>query len=208
MKRRTTFFHRKPLRLLLCLLMITGALGLVSCSSSEEEDFTTVSIMKDGTVKSHISESFEQPYYDKDGLQQSVLSEAASYNRTAGQNHVTVEKVEMAENQIIVEMTYAEAEDYAAFNQVIFFVGTPGEAEAEGYDLNVVLSDVKDPQATVGKADILAMKDVQLLITDIPETVLLNGRVLYSDDGVAVSGNRKSCTLKDESEGPAYIIFK
>lgn len=210
MKRRSMFSKgkRKPPGLLLCLLMMTGTLGLVSCSGSEKEDVTTVTLEKDGTVQSHISESFEQPYYEKDGLQQVILSEAAAYNRQVGQNHITVEKVEMSGERVTVEMTYTEAKDYADFNQVIFFVGTPAQAEAAGYELNVVLSGVKDTQETVGKADILAMKDVRLLITDIPETVLLNGKAMYSDEKTVVSEDRKSCVRREEAEGPAYIIFK
>ena len=95
------------------ILMITGMLALASCGFGSEGETTTISIEKDGIVRSHIEESFAQSYYDKDELQQMILREAADYNREAGSGCVTVEKVEV-ENQIAtVEMTYQKALDFA-----------------------------------------------------------------------------------------------
>ncbi len=190
-------------------LILTGMSGLCACGSQGDEiGATYISLESDGTVKSNIEEEFAQSYYDKDELQQSILSQAASYNKTAGENHVTVEKVEVNNNMAMVLMTYKEAADYAAFNEAVFFVGTPGKAQEAGYNLNVVLSEVGDDQKTIGKADILAMEDMKLLITDINEPVQLGGKALYISDHVTVSKNSKVVRLTEGEDGMIYILFK
>lgn len=190
-------------------LVIACMLGVTACSSSgNDENATCILLTRDGKIQSSIVESFEQSYYDKEELQQTILSEAATYNKSAGNGNITVEKVEVKNGTARVQMTYAEPEDYAAFNQTDFFVGTADEAQADGYDLNVVLSSVKNSSETVGKADILGMKDVKLLITDINDAVTLNGRVVYVSENVTVSENAKTIQRTPDSEKKAYVIFK
>lgn len=202
------------------ILMITGMLALASCGFGSEGETTTISIEKDGIVRSHIEESFAQSYYDKDELQQMILREAADYNREAGSGCVTVEKVEV-ENQIAtVEMTYQKALDFAEFNHIVFFNGTPGEAKDVGFDLNVVLSSVKDSLETIGQADILSMEDYRLLIMDVSKkeiqgetitldaTVILNGKAQFISENVTVSDNCKKVNRTEDAEGLAYILYK
>lgn len=190
-------------------LMITGMLVTTSCGAvGEKEEVTTISIEKDGTVRSHIEESFEQSYYDKDELQQMILVEVADYNRKMGNGNIAVEKVEVEKGTATVEMTYQKAADYAAFNKVVFFDGTAQEALDAGYELNIVLSGVKDSQETIGKADLLNMEDYRLLITDVAETVNLSGKAEFMNESVAASENRRSVKKADTAEGLAYILYK
>lgn len=200
---------RLKCKILTGMLILVSVLGMTACSSKESGENTTyVSLAKDGKVRSDIAESFEQSYYDKDELQQTILAEAASYNRSVGNGNITVEKVEVKNGVAVVQMIYADAKDYAAFNKTDFFVGTAKEAQEAGYDLNVVLSGVKDSGQTVGQADILAMKDVRLLITDISDAVMLNGKALYISENVTASENAKVVQRAVDSEKKAYIIFK
>lgn len=190
------------------ILLIAGVMVLSACGSlksSEEE--TSISLNKDGSITSCIIESFDKDYYLQDELQQMILSEAASYNRSVGESRISVEKVEVAEQIATVEMTYATAEDYNAFNEVCFFVGSPSKAEEAGYDLNVVLSNTEDRNETIGKADILSMEDMTLLITDVPERVEFSGKALYADDHAALSENQKAL-LSAEDRGISYVLFK
>lgn len=196
-------------RMIISVFVLTVMFTMVSCNGiGSEREGTSVTIGKDGTVKSNIEESFNESYYDKEELQQMILTQAATYNRNTGSGSITVEKVDVKDGVAVVQMTYADAGDYASFNKAIFFAGEAQKAGDEGYELNVVLSGVKDPQETVGKADILAMKDVTLLITDIIDPIQLNGKALYVSDNVTVSGNAKTVCRMEDSEGLAYIIFK
>ncbi|MBQ8597512.1 MAG: hypothetical protein IJ409_06990 [Lachnospiraceae bacterium] len=190
------------------VLLITGMMILSACGSfGNDTEETRISINKDGSIKSYITESFDKDYYLQEELQQMILSEAASYNRSTGQGSITVEKVEAEEGTARVEMTYAAAEDYSTFNDVLFFVGSPMEAQIAGYDLNVVLSNVKDTNDTIGEADILAMEGVMLLITDVPEQVELYGKAVYADDHATLSENNK-ILLSAESREAAYVLFE
>lgn len=194
---------------ILCVLGAILMLTMVSCGSMKSGvDGTSVSLDKNGTVQSNIRESFEESYYDEDELLQMILTQAASYNRKAGSGSIAVEKVEVKDGVAEVQMTYAKAQDYASFNKMVFFAGNAKEADQEGYELNVVLSGVKNPQETVGKADILAMEDETLLITDITDPIKLDGKALYVSENVTVSGNGKTVCRSLDSEGLAYIIFK
>jgi len=197
------FLHRTA-----AAFMALGLLLLVGCGSEEEKSGgAAISFTKDGAVRTEIKESFEQSYYDKDELKQTILAEVADYNRMAGDERITVEKVEVEDGMAEVEMTYAGAGDYASFNQVDFFAGSPKQAEIAGYDLNVVLSSVKDAGDTIGKSDILAMKDVTVLITDEREAIALKRKALYVSDNVSVSENSRELQRSGEEKELAYIIF-
>ncbi len=201
-------------KMVISILALAVMSVMVSCGSkSEEAEGTFISFGKDGSVQSRIVESFvpenaPENYYDEEELQQSILSQAASYNRNTGNGSITVEKVEIKDDMALVQMSYASAEDYASFNKAVLFVGEASKAEAEGYELNVVLSSIKDANETVGRADILAMKDVRLLITNVSDGIVLNGKALYVSENVTVSGDAKTIVRNAEDNGLAYIIFK
>ena len=196
--------HRNAIAAVFILLAVMQT--LTACSGAEED--SSVSISNDGAVKTAIVEDFDKSYYDKDELQQMILEEVASYNRSSGQGAVTVDKVSVEEGIARVRMTYASSEDYAAFNDGIFFVGTVSEAQQAGYDLNKVLISVSDSLDTVGMSDMLAMKDVKILITDMKETISLDGRALYISSNVTTDKKCKTVSTSEASEEMAYIIYK
>ena len=179
---------------------------LTACKDGQDSgESTSVTIQRDGTVLSHIRESFEQDYYDIEELQQAILAEAADYNKMAGEGKIDVEKISVDGGMATVRMIYQEPADYAAFNQVSFFAGAAGNAPKE-YDLNVVLSGVKDAGKTIGKSDILAMEGYKLLITDVQEPVYLDGRAEYVSDNITAADSRKSVWLS--GEGLGYVLYK
>lgn len=196
-------------RMIIGILAFTAMTVMVSCGSVKGgAEESSVSLGQEGIVQSNIVESFAESYYDEEELQQSILSQAAEYNRLNENGSIKVEKVEVKDGTALVQMTYAGAEDYASFNKAVFFAGKAQDASDAGYELNVVLSGVKDSKETIGKADILAMKDATLLITDISDMVILDGKALYVSENVTVSGNAKTVKRNAEDDGLAYIIFK
>lgn len=187
------------------LLLSAVMLFVSACANDKGEDSTSITVQKDGTIISYIVESFEQDYYDSEELQQAILTEAADYNKMAGSGKINVEKIDVNGGVATVRMTYQEAGDYAGFNHMVFFVGSTEKA-GEDYELNVVLSGTKDANDTVGRADILAMTDYKLLITDVQEPVFLNGRAEYVSDNVTVSNDRKNIQLS--GDGLGYVLYK
>lgn len=201
--------YKKICKLTISALIFIGVLGIVSCGEKEEgANESVLSIAKDKTVHADIVEEFEKGYYDKDELQQAILEQVVSYNKNAGGGNITVEKVETGDNSVTVRMTYAGTQDYASFNNAVFFVGTAKEAEEAGYNLNVVLSGVKDAKDTIGKGDMLAMKEEKILITNVNEGIALSGKALYISDNVTVSSNAKTVWYTGKEDGLAYIVYK
>lgn len=200
------FLQKQRITKATAFFLMTGILLLAGCSMEEEQ--SQVSLLKDGTVEATIIETFDKSYYDKDELQQMILEEAASYNRSVAQGAVSVDKVSVENGIAKVKMTYASAEDYGAFNDGIFFTGSVSQAREAGYDLNKVLSSTTDALATVGMSDILAMTDVSILITDMKDPVVLNGKATYISGNVTVDRKLKTVSFDESSEGLAYILYK
>lgn len=195
--------------MIISILVLMAMFTMVSCNSTGDGvEGTSVSIGRDGIIQSQIEEGFGESYYDKDELQQAILAQAAAYNNKTGNSSISVEKVEMKNDVVVVLMTYASADDYASFNKSVFYNGNAQDAINEGYELNVVLSGVKNAQETVGKADILALEDAALLITDISDQIVLDGTALYVSDNVTVSNGGKAVLCTEDNEGLAYIIYK
>lgn len=195
----------KRIIILCSVLMITGS---TACGFGKQTEQTEITISKDGTVSMQIIESFDKPYYDKEELQQRILTEVANYNRNVGNGNISVEKIEVEEQSAKVIMVYAEYEDYARFNGNIFFVGSVAEAQDAGYDLNTVLSGVEDAVETVGMSDMLMMTDYRILITDSKEPITLDGKADYISGNVTVSKNKKTITLAQDADVPAYVMFQ
>ncbi len=186
---------------------LTTVLGLTSCGNEKEEDTGTfITVNKDGSIQSEIVESFGEERYDKDELQSVILGELAVYNKKS-ENNITVEKVDMDGDNVVVKMTYGESGDYAAFNKVNFYAGSPAGAEAAGFELNVVLSGVKDASETVGKSDILAMENAGILITDVDESIVLGGKALYVSEGVETFSDGKAVRRLGEDKKLMYVIY-
>jgi len=190
------------------LWITTMMFALIGCNQSGEMPRTEISILKDGSVSIFIAEPFEASYYDEEELQQSILMEAASYNRVAGSGNITVEKIEVANQVANVIMKYAKASDYAAFNDCVFFIGSAAQAQDEGYDIDKVFSAVSDEQKTIGISDMLAMEDYKILITDSEYQINLYNKAGYISDNVVVSKSGKTIIRNDESDELIYILFQ
>ena len=200
------FIQKHKLAKVAVLSLFLGTLGLTACNAVEGE--SSVSLLKDGAVKATIVEDFDKSYYDKDELQQMILEEVVSYNRQLGEDAVSVDKVSVENGVARVEMTYADSESYAAFNDGVFFLGPVSEAQKAGYDLNKVFISSSDQLVTAGMSDILEMSDAKILITDMKEPVVLDGKAVYVSSNVETDKKCKTVSFDETSDEMAYIIYK
>ena len=200
------FLQKHKLAKVAVLSLFLGTLALTACNAVEGE--SSVSLLKDGAVKATIVEDFDKSYYDKDELQQMILEEVVSYNRQLGEDAVSVDKVSVENGVARVEMTYADSESYAAFNDGVFFLGPVSEAQKAGYDLNKVFISSSDQLVTAGMSDILEMSDAKILITDMKEPVVLDGKAVYVSSNVETDKKCKTVFFDETSDEMAYIIYK
>lgn len=199
--------------------MVFIALLLGACSSTGDVKESVVSVKKDGTVSHVIRESFDESYFDLEELQDEVLGAVVSYNSQQGEEKVTVTRVQLMDDGMTdggsitdVEMEYQSAEDYAGFNRETFFVGTPLQAQTEGFDLNRVYVGIGDDTQTIGMSELLGTDGIQLLITDTQQLIVSEKKLLYASENTEILENGKAFRRKqdagEQNTDHIYVIFK
>lgn len=190
-------------------ILLAGAviIGLCACGKESAAEETFVKFEKDGAVVSTIIEDFDETLYNVEDLKTMVLSEAASYNSVSGEKSISVDKLEAKDGRVTVTMTFAGAEKYADFNEKVLFCGTISEAYAAGCDFDITLNSAKQDGGQIGKEEILAMNDYQIIILEEPITVVTPSKIIYASSNVEIlSGKRAKVTDTDKSA--AYLIIE
>lgn len=178
------------------LICTAGLFCLTGCGEEEaDEQVTNLQIGKNGIITSNIVEDFGKDFYTIDTLKTMLQEEINDYNASHPEA-VTLQTVELSEEEaggVLVTLQYASCKDYTAFNGVELFYGTPEEAKAAGYSLNVELSDTAGNTVTLGEEGILAIKNAQILIirqSAQVSKVSLPGKVLYMSGGTVLAGSK------------------
>lgn len=172
---------------------------------TETVQVTSLRIGKDGSVTSDIVEDFGEENYALESLEAMIREETEHYNAGSSPNAVTLGSIAMSETEegkVLVTMQYASSADYMEFNGVELFYGTPAEAEAAGFQMNVELIGASDAGSRIGQAQILDMKDAHILIirqSAQVSQVILPGKILYMSEGTQLAGNR-TATLPGPDE--------
>ena len=207
--------RQSVLKKVLALTVATGLLtaGLCGCSSMDGEmQGSCITVSKEGTIEDCIRESFDKDYYDQNELQNEVLQAVLNYNNRIGEERITVEKVQIDGDVTDVRMGFHTDADYADFNREVFFIGTPLEAQAAGYDLNHVFVSTEDASRTMGEAELLTTTGIKVLITNTDQSVTLYNKILYVSDKVELKNkNRTFQIVKEENEQiskEVCVIFK
>lgn len=195
----------KKFGILLAVLLALCSFWAGCGDETETVQVTSLRIGKDGSVTSDIVEDFGKENYTLESLEAMIREEAEHYNAGSSPNAVTLESIAMSETEegkVLVTMQYASSADYMEFNGVELFYGTPAEAEAAGFQLNVELIGASDAGSRIGQAQILDMKDAHLLIirqSAQVSQVILPGKILYMSEGTQLAGNR-AATLPGPDE--------
>lgn len=192
---------RTGLCVMLCMIVLSA------CSRGDNTAESTVAIDKKGKITGVIVEEFAQEYYDEEDLKNYTLTEAAAYNAEQGEGTVTLSKIEVKDEQVIVEMEYASGEDYAAFNGKQFFAGTVAEAYESGYSLDVTLKNVAEPDKTIGKSEILEMGEKHIIIAEENIVYKLPSKALYISQNDETLKNTVVKKNYSEQESMLYIIY-
>lgn len=214
--------QKKRCALIGALLICTAELFCLTGCGEEEAagQVTNLQIGKNGIVTSNIVEDFGKDFYTIDRLETMLQEEINDYNASHPDavSLQTVELFEEAEGGVLVTLQYASCEDYAEFNGVELFYGTPSEAQAAGYSLNVELTDTDGNAANLSVEGILAIKDARILIirqSAQVSRVSLPGKVLYMSEGTVLAGSRTVELPGPEEEGNiewqggiSYVIVK
>ena len=167
-------------RILAIVLAAAMMLGMSACGAEKSAvTETTIEARKNGTIVHTIVEEFTEEYYSFDELMEMITDSCTNYNASAGKGRVVVESVELSEGILTAVMKYKSADDYTAFNQVPLFTGTIQEAIDAGYNMNVRLYLADGGEFTIGKEELLEMKDRHLMILREEVFVRVWNDILY-----------------------------
>lgn len=204
-------------------LFLAVTCGLVGCGGTKAPEVSSVSIDKDGKVAHQIVGSFDQNYYDMDGLGTMASDRVAEYCADNGADSVMLESVEEEGGSILIKINYATDKDYREFNHRDLFVGTLTQAREQGYELDSIAFISADGKPMeVGYIEDHDQTQIIIIGTKPQEELVVNtyGKVLYinqsatSDLDVAFAGKKGvHITHPNVEDGPdgntlSYIVFE
>lgn len=178
------------------ILAVLALCVLTGCSKFSPKE-TAVSVGKEGTVTAAVIDTLDQSYYDGEELKASVEESVAEYNGSAGEDTITVEEFEIGEEKDVkLFMEYASYKDYAAFNNVDFYVGdiTDGYNNG-GYRFETTFRQVEKGEAVEGeikREEIFAGANHPMVVFSEPMAVEVPGEILYVSSNVEVTGKKSA----------------
>ena len=146
-------------------LALLIALFLTGCA--ENPSVSTMSISKEGEVKSFIVEDFAASYYDAEELKNDVLSDIAVVNEEQQQSLIELINYELVEGVLSATIVYQNAKVYEEFNEETLFVGLWQEAVSEGYQID---ADIEN-------------ENYHVVVFTEPVDVKVPKKILYVSDG-------------------------
>lgn len=193
---------------ILAAALIGSALMLTGCGGFNPE-VTGVSIGKNGKITEVIRESFDASYYDEKELESLIDSEIETYNAANGEDSVRKRSLKIKDGIAKVRLTYADSEDYAAFNSVGFYVGSIGGAIQAGYAFEGSFYPVSkgkaDETQTVWGSSLMTGTKYSSVVVNEALLIDVPGEIKYVSDNVKVTGKSEAVT---ESTETAYVLYE
>ena len=190
-------------------------LGMTACgtedASVEENLMNSISIEKDGSIKSIIVEDFTESYYSVEDLKNMIQDTITDYRKQDPDSEITLETCEMVDQKVKVVLKYNSADTYSGYNSETLFVGTVQEAYAEGYDMNMSLTGTDKEGTKIGRQELLNMGENHIMIM---ENVIKDGTlrvncydtILYTGNGITPIAKKKVDV--EPTKGYSVIVFK
>ena len=185
-------------------LMVCVAGLLCACQKETDVDTNTVIIDKKGQITEAIVEEFNQPYYDLDELKSNIEGQVASYNTQSGNEEaVSLDKIELTEQTVHVNITFADYNAYTGFNEKELFAGTVADAYSAGYEF----PQMKQTDGTaISQADVLELGEKHAVILEEQQQVKVPGKITHISDGVSLVDDKTAVNLNEGQK--AFIIYE
>lgn len=193
----------------LCAIMLIFIVGTAGCRKEEKfltvDDVTTNTILakSNGILQVATIEEFDKPYYQLSELKEFISKEIDSYNKSAGENKVTLEDVELRSGKAIMLLTYSGMDQYANFNDVTAAYFSGGVTEVP-LDLPATLVNEKNG-SLVSTQEILQSDKYKILVMNEPYDIVVDGTIkYYSENATYVDENK----LQGAADGMTIVVFK
>lgn len=183
------------------VLLLAGLLTLSGCGKIEKAAESTVTVDKKGIVTEILIEDFSSEEYQEDELKKSIEELVSTYNKQAGEEEVTLKKMQVKDGNASVLMQYSTDDAYRAFNQVDFFAGTVEQARKEGYAFAGAFTDAKGQAVSQGTIPAECQGQSVMIIRE-PLAVLVPGKILYVSKNMKILG--EDCARLAADSGDTY----
>ena len=183
------------------VLLLAGLLTLSGCGKIEKASESTVTVDKKGIVTEILIEDFSSEEYQEDELKKSIEELVSTYNKQAGEEEITLKKMQVKDGNASVLMQYSTDDTYRAFNQVDFFAGTVAQARKEGYAFAGAFTDAKGQAVSQGTIP-AECQDQSVIIIREPLAVLVPGKILYVSKNMKILG--EDCARLAADSGDTY----
>ena len=194
MKKRNMIFLMAAM---LCLLS--------ACGKETDVDTNTVIIEKKGQITEAIVEDFEQPYYDQEELKREIEDKISQFNTQSGDGKeaVELEKFELEDKVIRVNITFPDSDAYTSFNEKQLFAGKVADVYERGYSFPQMKS-VDGSQ--ISEADVLELGDKNAVILEEQQQVKVHGKITHISDGISLVDEKTAVNLNEGQTG--CIIYE
>ena len=175
-------------------LLLTGCTTLDQIVGTESwkewaPEQTSLQVYGDGVVAETIFDHLDQAWYTGDELQDMIARSMNEYNAANGENSLNVTEYSDEGGDVMVRLVYRTAEDYARYNNVVFFSGSMLDAEMEGYLFSGPFSSVDDSgikESGLDASEPLSHKEYRVVISDSGHVVQVPGVVRYISSNAEV----------------------
>ena len=194
MKKRNMIFLMAAM---LCLLS--------ACGKETDVDTNTVIIEKKGQITEAIVEDFEQPYYDQEELKREIEDKISQFNTQSGDGKeaVELEKFELEDKVIRVNITFPDSDAYTSFNEKQLCAGKVADVYARGYSFPQMKS-VDGSQ--ISEADVLELGDKNAVLLEEQQQVKVHGKITHISDGISLVDEKTAVNLNEGQTG--CIIYE
>ena len=191
-------------KLLNFCMVLTAALFLAGCGNDFEPTESTIYVTSKGEVVSAIMEDFDKAYYDFDELLEDVNKEVKSYCLDVNDEAIFVESLTKESGIVTLQMQYQTAEDYAAFNEVLLFVGTYAEAASAGY----LPEELHDAEGEAADTESEKLDNLKVIVTEESVCIQTAGKIKYVSDNVSIVDKKLARALEAGKGHPAFVLYK
>ena len=180
------------------VLVLTGCGGSGGAASLEQNG---IILDKEQHVSQVIIEPFDQSYYNTDELRHQIEQKVSETAGDADKPAAVLQEYELTQDQKLhVQIDFATAQDYTAFNGKTLFAGTVNQAIAAGYAIDGLIDTDKN---AVGGDRLAELGEQKIVIFEEALAVVTPGRILCTGPDVAPDGEK---TAHKDTEGNLGII--
>ncbi len=188
-----------------------------ACLGMDEENKTQLTLEDDGSIVQTIVDDSDGSVTGEE-LENYINDAISQFQSEYTGESVALEKCRVANGKVNITLEYSSANAYAAFNNVICFIGTVKEAYDAGYDFNRLFYAQNGTEVMYYELPRYS-SDSQVLIIEEAVDVILPGSAIIVSEGVSFNSDG-SVTVEENMDtsyseqaqattaSPVFIIYK